>query len=361
MKKKGLIVATIVMVLVLAVSLTTATYAWFTTTAQTTIDSIGIKAAAGAKVKIGMSKTNAYVSNADADSFVSGELQIISPTTDDTCGWDGDPGLGVSLSTPLALDNISEATGYGTPAELTYTKDATPKNEEGHYYLEGGDYIPCPKAGEAPTETYTRTVVENTGIAGQFIPGTSTGKQIVTASGNSKDEYDASSVTAATINEDYLHFTIGVAPSEANIDTITLNMFVNPSTAKTTLGVEAALYFYYRVNDAATWTKVEVYQGFQYNTVKANMGNEYKATNVGQALTNAYGGTYTDTTTLNDGYVLVPVTVGTKDTAFAIDQITQIEFYIFYDGTDADCINAALGSSCEIIFSVTNTTITVAP
>ena len=38
MKKKGLIIATIVMVLVLAVSLTTATYAWFTLSDVTKID-----------------------------------------------------------------------------------------------------------------------------------------------------------------------------------------------------------------------------------------------------------------------------------------------------------------------------------
>ena len=42
MKKKGLIVATIVMVLVLAVSLTTATYAWFTASASAVKQTKGV-------------------------------------------------------------------------------------------------------------------------------------------------------------------------------------------------------------------------------------------------------------------------------------------------------------------------------
>ena len=77
MKKKGLIVATIVMVLVLAVSLTTATYAWFTQSNVTTIDGFGIEVAASAAVNIGLKKNNTYDAQASADAFVSGTVNWI--------------------------------------------------------------------------------------------------------------------------------------------------------------------------------------------------------------------------------------------------------------------------------------------
>ena len=375
MKKKGLIVATIVMVLVLAVSLTTATYAWFTTTSQTTIDSINIKAAAGADIKIGMSTTNAYKAGASADAFVSGSVNFAADgNTPDKGAWTGESGLGFELNTNLTLDAIAKATGYGTPAEFTYTvipeSTAATHNVEGFYWKDGETYKACPKTpAPADGEYYSREVKSLTGTAEQFVPGTSTGKQIVKASGAGA-VLDNASVEIATINKDYLHFVLGVASSKDNIDTITLSMFVNPGTNKTTLGVEAALYFYYNIDNTG-WEEVEVYNGdpvdgggknYHYTTVKENMTNT--ASTIGAAL-NAYytsigvsDTNYQDTTVLNDGYAMINVVVGTVGDALTADEVHQIEFYIFYDGTDADCVNAALGSECEVLFSVTNTTIT---
>ena len=87
------------------------------------------------------------------------------------------------------------------------------------------------------------------------------------------------------------------------------------------------------------------------------------ASSIGAAL-NAYytsigvtGTNYTDDTVLNAGYVMIPVVVGTKGVALAPDAVQQIEFYVFYDGTDDDCVNAALGSECEVLFYITNTEI----
>ena len=70
MKKKGLIVATIMMVLVLAVSLTTATYAWFSTTASATVDDLEIKTQAADGLQIAMVNTK----HATTD-LQSGELE----------------------------------------------------------------------------------------------------------------------------------------------------------------------------------------------------------------------------------------------------------------------------------------------
>ena len=72
MKKKGLIVATIVMVLVLAVSLTTATYAWFTTSDSTSIEGFNLTVVAGNAMNIGLNKQGytSYSAGATADNFV---------------------------------------------------------------------------------------------------------------------------------------------------------------------------------------------------------------------------------------------------------------------------------------------------
>ena len=360
MKKKGLIVATIVMVLVLAVSLTTATYAWFTTSSQTTIDSIGIKAAAGADVKIGVKTDNTYTAGASADAFVSGSVNFTADILNHDKGtWAGDAGLGFELSTNLTLNEIAKATGYGTPAEFTYTEDGTVMNEDGHFYLAtDGEYYACPTdAGNlSDGKTYSRTVTTGTGEAAQFVPGTSTGKQIVKASGNGPDDnYDKSSVEAATINTDYLHFVLGLAASKEGITSISLNMIVNPGASGTTLGVEGALYFYYKI-DNGSWNTVEVYSSYSYTTTKSTIST---GKTIGAALNEYYSTTtYSDDTMLNDGYKVVAVTIGDGLTELTVDQVHQIEFYIFYDGTDDDCVNAALGSECEVLFQVTDTEVT---
>ena len=358
MKKKGLIVATIVMVLVLAVSLTTATYAWFTTTAQTTIESITIKAAAGADVKIGMSLTNSYKDGATADDFVSGGLTFTADGPGvDTGDWAGDPGMGFELETGLALESIAKATGYGTASSYTWTEDTPASNTEGHWYKEGDSYYPCPKEGEAPAVTYTRGGTG--GTAGRFVPGGSnTGTGIIKASG-AGNTIDDATVEAADINKDYLHFVLGVAPSKEGIDAISINMVVNPGANKSTLGVEAALYCYYRVNNSSTWQGGEIYGGKTYKTTKTEIS---AAKSLGQALNEYHHvDTYTDTTALNAGWTIIEVEVGDdNNTAIAPETIYQIEFYVFYDGTDADCINAALGSECQVLFAITTDAVTTA-
>lgn len=54
MKKKGLIISTVVMVVVLIASLTTATYAWFTSQAQATVDDLTITTEAAQGLQIAM-------------------------------------------------------------------------------------------------------------------------------------------------------------------------------------------------------------------------------------------------------------------------------------------------------------------
>ncbi|MBO4695201.1 MAG: hypothetical protein J5656_04685 [Clostridia bacterium] len=356
MKKKGLIIATIVMVLVLAVSLTTATYAWFTTTAATTIESITVKAAAGADVKVGMKADNTYAAGANQDAFVSGSLTWADSATP----WTGDPGMGFELNTGLSLASIAKATGYGTPSTLSYTADQTASVTPGHYVRVNDAYIAITSENQSTytSETTTYTASGTAGTAGKFTPGTSSGETIIKASGSSSAVYDATSVEAAIQNTDYLHFVLGVSPSIATIDTITVSLFVNPGTNKNAIGVEAALYCYYSI-DGGSFAGGQIYTTYgentaiTYNTTKTNIS---QASTVGAALNAHYNvATYTDTTVLNAGWKEIDIPFGTTNTAMAADTVHQVEIYIFYDGTDTDCINSALGSECGILFSITNT------
>ena len=127
MKKKGLIVATIVMVLVLAVSLTTATYAWFTAIDETTITDIGFSVGAGSDVIIGVKENGIYDGSATEAHFWSDN------TTYNGTIWGGETqGFGQSIDTGLDLTTITQAIGtgkvttYGAPDSEGNPTVATP-------------------------------------------------------------------------------------------------------------------------------------------------------------------------------------------------------------------------------------------
>jgi len=64
MKKKGLIISTVVMVVVLIASLTTATYAWFSSQAQAEITNVSVytKATDGLQVAVKTTDTQSFSS-----------------------------------------------------------------------------------------------------------------------------------------------------------------------------------------------------------------------------------------------------------------------------------------------------------
>jgi len=79
MKKKGLIVATIVMVLVLAVSLTTATYAWFSNTASVSVDNVTVAVASASNISLGILKNGGTVT--DPTAYINGNIAYVETDT----------------------------------------------------------------------------------------------------------------------------------------------------------------------------------------------------------------------------------------------------------------------------------------
>ena len=106
MKKKGLIISTVVMVVVLIASLTTATYAWFSAQAQATVDDLAIRTEAATGLQLAMTQNLG-----STDNIFSGDLTY-------TAGqWGGNEGWGTYLGfSSIEVGNISHAT---TPLKAT--------------------------------------------------------------------------------------------------------------------------------------------------------------------------------------------------------------------------------------------------
>lgn len=109
MKKKGLIISTVVMVVVLIASLTTATYAWFTSQAQATVDDLAITTEAATGLQIAMTKTKGTIDK----GVVSGELNY----EDNTWGGDSDT-WGTYLGfTSIEVGKLEHAAHYFAQGE----------------------------------------------------------------------------------------------------------------------------------------------------------------------------------------------------------------------------------------------------
>ena len=80
MKKKGLIISTVVMVVILIASLTTATYAWFSSTAEARIAPIGMTANAAEGILIGVRADTTATTTTRTD-FVNGDVNWTASAT----------------------------------------------------------------------------------------------------------------------------------------------------------------------------------------------------------------------------------------------------------------------------------------
>ena len=133
MKKKGLIISTVVMVVVLIASLTTATYAWFTTSASTSISGFDVAVVAGNTINIGLKGAN-YNAGTSADEFVSGSCAYV-PGTNAFGSWTGDASLSPTISdTGVYWGEQSKAVGF-TATKLTAASEA--KYDNVGYFTDG--------------------------------------------------------------------------------------------------------------------------------------------------------------------------------------------------------------------------------
>ena len=339
MKKKGLLIATIVMVLVLAVSLTTATYAWFTATSEVTVDTIQFNVNTAADLIIGLKDDNTVSTTSTAADYFSGTTTYTRGATFDKQGtWGGDYnslGSNIDLNS-LSFKNLTKAVGTGTFAGTAGSFDVD------------GDYTPgTATAGSADTSFNMANYL--------------TGMIQANGQGASIDE---NSVDTAWKNVHYLDVVIGVQATKSNLDSMTCYVTINP-TAGAILGMNTAIHVAYRVvapgaDSIGDLTDTDIYNDYHYSRTPGEVVNT-----VFNAAETAYNTAHPDahsaglvciggssTTTLNPGAITVAIPIEDVDSgSIDITDIYQVQLVIFIAGYDEDCLEGAKGVGSDIIIT----------
>ena len=320
MKKRGLIVATIVMVLVLAVSLTTATYAWFTTSTSTSIDGFTLSVTAGNVMNIGLNKQGytAYDPDATGDNFVSGACVYLpgdGAGTIDTGYWSGEvTGLSSTITHDILWGAQSKAVGFSSDANVDVA---------------------------ATNATYA-----NTKFASQ------TGWTRIIKGNGSSTKLDSQEYAYANINKtggennyksgDFVYLFLGAQPTKAIMaGTNKLYVVVQVQGQGNTIGMASAIHVAYKLNSASTWTDKDVWDGKHYSDSKAGNSiaiyGDYSGSQ--QILNGTYNAGTLKTTFPNAAVIEINLSEYTDATAAA--PLDQIQLLIYIAGYDSDCIDMA--------------------
>ena len=312
MKKKGLIIATIVMVLVLAVSLTTATYAWFTVATVTTVDGFDVSVVAGSDVIIGLKENNTYDAGAIGDHFWSGTVTYTKKADGAIGGgtWEGTiQGLSATIDHTIPWGQQSKAVGVTTVA----------------------------------VDQITTATVDNTGLWNQ-----DGGKTVIAANGNNLTSIDAANADAAIANKDYVYFFLGVQPvKDLTTNQIVVLLDADEFTGNNA-GILSALHIAYRHNSDGAWTDVDLFGADE--TTGVHYDDALKAPVLDGTQANVYKESYEVSA------------IPTKGAAWSLDlgkvagKIDQLELVIYLAGEDTDCLQGSLnGAKGKIkIFFVTD-------
>ena len=328
MKKKGLIIATIVMVLVLAVSLTTATYAWFAASTTTTVDTLTLKVDSASAVAIGAKTANTY----NQDSFMYGSVTLGNDTSTvyNPLYTGGETGLGSSLS-------------LGT-GEMTLTLS---------------------KAINSATSIVEGTSVTGaTSSDGHFDPATGV---IYAASSSTTDTtIDNASIAYARANTDFVCLQMGAQAAQNGVYGIYATVTTTATDTATTLKMMAAMHFYIRVytqgsTSAGKWVEFDLFGTATENTSKASVGSltapitnvtyaysESKATATFKFLIGGVSEVHVDGENVYEG-----ASGTTAATPLATDgsKIFMFDIYSYIWGPDANC--KSTGTGCSASFDIT--------
>ncbi len=327
MKKKGLIISTVVMVVVLIASLTTATYAWFTTSASTSISGFDVSVVAGNVMNIGLNAENytSYSPGASPDNFVSGACTYVDDTTSGLFGggyWTGEvESLGSTITHNINWGEQDMAVGFSTD--------------------DGVD------------TDVTKATFANTGLI-----SAASWKRAIKANGDAtkfKGNPEYANANGATGGDkgDFVYMFLGAqATKQIQDDTNYLYVVIQSQGSGTTNGIASAIHVAYKLNGATSWTDVD------YSTKAATNHGKYSQSRAENTAV-IYGnyasapgfqnGTYSDTTkqTTFTGAVAVPIKLSNWDTTNGA-ALDQIQLVIYLAGSDEDCIDAAKNGSVKI-------------
>jgi len=320
MKKKGLIISTIVMVVVLIAALTTSTYAWFSTSASTKVEQIDVKIAAASDIDIGVvSSANAW--SADSNNYMF-ETPTFSATDNAYTVADGAPGLGSNLT----LGNFNLATAVATTNSVVADETAL----QALTYDAGVN-----NSSFDPTKTI---------FAGNLDDGY-TGTQV----GKAK----MSDATIAIANTDYIHLAMGARANKSSVYGIVLKITVTTVGSADTLLMNSALHLYIETDDTATgednaatkYADIDVWSG-TYSTT--NMGRTTTKSSVGSYTKSGVTYAYANSQASATIYVLIAGAMNTSGSAISTSIIFPFQIYGYVWGPDSDCVTNATGCECTI-------------
>ena len=323
MKKKGLIISTVVMVVVLIASLTTATYAWFTVSDKTTISGFNVEVVSGNAVNIGVKTDYGFADTPNAEMFKYGNVTYTAGTpgvlgTGST--WAGDfTGLSATITHDIVWGSQSKA--VGAIFETATNKETTAKSSYGTISA---------KANSTPVEN----------------------KQVyINAANQSADPTLLANVTPAKANKsgtvdnvtsgDYVHMLLGVNPAKELTSNELVLVLDGSAYTGQNIGMLAAVHVAFRTRiDTTTsaWQEKEFFTGASYNSSLSAYANKFDD-NQKKAYNTAFNAT---APTSKAGIVVI------NGLSTGADDIDQIEFIIYIDGTDPDCRDEAKGPSGEI-------------
>lgn len=337
MKKKGLIISTVVMVVVLIASLTTATYAWFTASGSAKVDDIQFSVTSASDLLIGVAKNNQLNTNAGWNDFVSDSTQY--NTEENPNGWIGTTlGLGLTINHELNLGGM-------TKAMYSFT-DVKYKQADNTVFNADTNPITSAKQTQYSRGNHAINVEK-----GMVINNTAT---ILKASGNG-NQVTASSCEPANKNLDYLDVVFGVAPNKPDVLSFGCLITVDNSQLIKTLGMNAAIHVMYSLN-GTNYTEVDIYGTNKAGTVIETMGvpDKQKETIKETADgTTSYEVEYTSTTTLakGDATLWIPLNTAKHSTDYAKvneEGLKQLHLIVYICGPDGDCITSATGAGATI-------------
>ena len=314
MKKKGLIISTVVMVVVLIASLTTATYAWFSVSSVTKIGEFSVSVVSDNAVNIGIkSDYNLFTeaTGVSTDAFYTGEVIFSTETPGSMTapgGWTGTT-AGLSATLTHNINWGAQNKAVGVSSETSGFTDAN----TGYWTHPSGQTV----------------VAANTGANGTTWAGDVAYANIGATDGTPGN---------------YVHFILGVSPT-TDLTTNKLIIMVEP-TSGTSLGILASIHVAFRLvnykgTSAGEWDDVDVYTSG--NNGNTQITSEF-STNVTGDLLTAYRATYGDAATPKNGSYACII----DGLDLHKNEITQIELVIYLAGEDPDCNDQGKTSGGDI-------------
>lgn len=352
MKKKGLIISTVVMVVVLIASLTTATYAWFSSTSQVTVDNLSITTVATDGLQIAMKNgDNNYASGSDL-VFKNGNWEGSSDTWGSSLSFkdfvsDGD-NEGV-----VEFAGMEDAVTRVSDANHAYEVDKSAENTKFTYASYKGVALYSDKA--CNTQVFAAGGSEsdwNSAIAPEGAIGKVQGNILYAKYPINTflvpTGYDAAikptGYRPAQMNVDYAYLPIVVRATSADVMQIFYEVKVTPIVTNIQADFQPGMAAASRIKVNEELNAPYKQDINPYNDAKMT-DTMMQSTKTNQKYGNATPYTYT-------GFIYNGYTAPVGDTAAQKVSAGTAEktFYllIWIEGTDTECTNTTAGSGMTI-------------